>query len=300
MDLRSGRPFWPIKNGVLNRYSALDRDVCCEVVILGAGITGALVAYHLAKERIPVVILDRREVGTGSTSATTGLLQYEVDTPLFKLAGAIGEKKAARSYHLSIEAIQKIECLLGELGDNCGFERKQSLYLASRKEHVEDLKREYSARESTGIRLDFLWAEAIQARFGLASPAALLSYDAGQVDAYRLTHALLRSALSFGVQVYDQTEVSAYRTSKEGVEAITKTGHRIRCRKMVFAIGYEIPRCLQRDIVQLKSTYAGYSSISTSATGPDSESHLGNRPSLLLPENNRRRPGHDRRRGRRI
>jgi glycine/D-amino acid oxidase-like deaminating enzyme len=161
MDLRSGRPFWPIKNGVLNRYSALDRDVCCEVVILGAGITGALVAYHLAKERIPVVILDRREVGTGSTSATTGLLQYEVDTPLFKLAGVLGEKKAVRSYHLSIEAIYKIERLLGELGDNCGFERKQSLYLASRDEHIEDLKKEYSARQSIGIRLDFLWAEAI-------------------------------------------------------------------------------------------------------------------------------------------
>ena len=33
---------------MLNRYSALDRDVYCEVAIVGAGITGALVAYHLA------------------------------------------------------------------------------------------------------------------------------------------------------------------------------------------------------------------------------------------------------------
>jgi glycine/D-amino acid oxidase-like deaminating enzyme len=198
MDLTSGRPFWPIEDGVLHHYSALDREVCCDVAIVGAGITGALVAYYLAREGIPVVILDRREVGTGSTSATTGLLQYEVDTPLFKLAGVVGEKKVVRSYNLSIEAIYKIERLLKELGGNCGFERKQSLYLASRDEHIEDLKKEYSARQSTGIRVDFLWPEAIQARFGLASPAALLSYDAAQVDAYRLTHALLRSALSFG------------------------------------------------------------------------------------------------------
>ena len=87
MDLKSGRPFWPIKNGLLGTYFPLNQDVDCEVAIVGAGITGALVAYYLTKEGIRTVIVDRREVGTGSTSATTGLLQYEVDTPLFELIG---------------------------------------------------------------------------------------------------------------------------------------------------------------------------------------------------------------------
>jgi hypothetical protein len=100
MDLKSGRPFWPIKNGPLGHYFPLDPDVDCEVAIVGAGITGALVAYYLIKEGVHTVIVDRREVGTGSTSATTGLLQYEVDTPLFELIGRVGEKKAVRSYHV--------------------------------------------------------------------------------------------------------------------------------------------------------------------------------------------------------
>ena len=74
MDLKSGHPFWPIKNGLLGHYFPLNQDVDCEVAIVGAGITGALVAYYLTKEGIRTVIVDRREVGTGSTSATTGLL----------------------------------------------------------------------------------------------------------------------------------------------------------------------------------------------------------------------------------
>ncbi|MGH9426039.1 MAG: FAD-dependent oxidoreductase [Terriglobia bacterium] len=99
MDLTSCRPFWPVKNGPLGHYLPLNEDLDCEVAIVGAGITGALAAYYLTKEGIRTVIVDRREAGTWSTSATTGLLQYEVDTPLFELIGRVGEKKAVCSYH---------------------------------------------------------------------------------------------------------------------------------------------------------------------------------------------------------
>src|SRR4030095_7889812 len=180
MDLKSGCPFWPIKNGPFGHYFPLDQDVDCEVAIIGAGITGALVAYYLTKEGIPTVVIDRREVGTGSTSATTGLLQYEVDTPLFELIGMVGEKKAVRSYHLCVEAIYGIERLVHELGEGCDFERKQSLYLASRSGDVEILQKEYGVRTRNGTRLELLGREAIRESFQLDYPAALLSFDAGQ------------------------------------------------------------------------------------------------------------------------
>jgi len=256
MDLESGRPFWPIKNGNLSRYAPLSQDLDCEVAIVGAGITGALVAYYLTQEGVRTIIVDRREVGTGSTSATTGLLQYEVDTPLFELIGMVGEKKAVRSYHLCLEAIYGIEQLVHEVGDRCDFERKQSLYLASCSDDVESLQTEYSVRARNGIRLELLAREAIRESFQLDYPAALLSVDAGQIDAYRLTHTLLRAAHNSGLRVYDQTEVTAHRSGKDGAELITKQKNRIKARRIVFANGYEIPAGLRKDIVQLKSTYA--------------------------------------------
>jgi len=256
MDLKSGRPFWPIKNGSLGTYFPLNQDVDCEVAIVGAGITGALVAYYLTKEGIRTVIVDRREVGTGSTSATTGLLQYEVDTPLFELMGMVGEKKAVRSYQLCLEAIYGIQQLVHELGDACDFERKQSLYLASCSDDVEILQKEYSVRTRNGIKVELLGREAIRESFQLDYPAALLSFDAGQIDAYRLTHRLLQSACNSGLQVYDQTEITNYSSGKLGAELITKQKNRIKARRMVFANGYEIPVGLRKDIVQLKSTYA--------------------------------------------
>jgi glycine/D-amino acid oxidase-like deaminating enzyme len=143
-----------------------------------------------------------------------------------------------------------------KLGDTCDFERKQSLYLASCSGDVESLQKEYSVRTRNGIRLELLGREAIRESFQLDYPTALLSFDAGQIDAYRLTHTLLRTARDLGLQVYDQTEITDHRSGKKGTELVTKQRNRIRARRIVFANGYEIPTGLRKDIVQLKSTYA--------------------------------------------
>ena len=50
-----------------------------DVVVIGGGITGALAAVHLADAGVKTMVLDERNIGTGSTSASTALLQYEID-----------------------------------------------------------------------------------------------------------------------------------------------------------------------------------------------------------------------------
>ena len=75
MNLESGYPYWTVKNGLLGVYPALKADERCEVAILGGGITGALIADHLSSAGIDVIVLDKRECGWGSTSASTALLQ---------------------------------------------------------------------------------------------------------------------------------------------------------------------------------------------------------------------------------
>lgn len=60
MDLISGQPLWPVAAGLPASYPALRSDLECEVVVLGAGITGALVTHRFAADGIDVVVLDRR------------------------------------------------------------------------------------------------------------------------------------------------------------------------------------------------------------------------------------------------
>ena len=78
----------------------------------------ALVAYHLAEEGVDTVLLDKRDVGTGSTAASTSLLQHEIDTELADLIGRVGEADAVRAYQLGIEAIDRVEELVMRLRAN--------------------------------------------------------------------------------------------------------------------------------------------------------------------------------------
>jgi hypothetical protein len=50
MDLHSGRPFWPLRDGLMASYPSIDASQRADVVVIGAGITGALVAYELTAE----------------------------------------------------------------------------------------------------------------------------------------------------------------------------------------------------------------------------------------------------------
>jgi len=75
MDLLSPTPFSPIRHGLPSDYPPLEKDLACDVAIIGAGVTGALAALHLAEAGLSVVVLDRRDVAHGSTAGSTGFLQ---------------------------------------------------------------------------------------------------------------------------------------------------------------------------------------------------------------------------------
>ena len=50
MDLKSNEPFWLVKNGIIDSYPSLKEDIECEVLVIGSGITGSLLAYQMVKE----------------------------------------------------------------------------------------------------------------------------------------------------------------------------------------------------------------------------------------------------------
>jgi glycine/D-amino acid oxidase-like deaminating enzyme len=256
MDLKSGTPFWPIKDGLLATYPCLKHDISCDVAIVGGGISGALAAHHLAEAGVDTVVLEKRDIGYGSTSASTSLLQYEIDTHLHDLIDIIGERNAVRAYQVCLEALAKTERLIAGLGDDCGFERKTSLYIASRNRDAPNLKREFETRRRFGFRLDLLSQADIASCFSFSAPAALLSYDAAQLDAYRLTHRLFQQAARLGAQIYDRTEMKRHEPCDDGTILTTDRGCRVTARKVVFATGYESQSYLKRRAGALKNTYA--------------------------------------------
>src|SRR5215212_6665225 len=97
-DLRSGVSYWQAVGPPPVEYPLLEQDISCDVVVVGGGITGALVSRLLIEYGLSTVLVDRERPGCGSTVASTGLLQYQVDTSLVDLIGKVGEAHAVQAY----------------------------------------------------------------------------------------------------------------------------------------------------------------------------------------------------------
>lgn len=256
MDLVSGTPFWPLRNGLLETYPPLTASLDTEVVVLGGGVTGALVAWQLSRAGLDVVVLDRRDVASGSSAASTGLLQYEIDTPLRLLARTLGEARAVRAYQVCRDAVRAFAGIARRLDRDLEFAPAGSLQGASRASHVAPLRREFELRRRHGFEVDWWGRREVARASTLPFFAALLTPDAGAIDTHRLTHALLREATRRGARVFDRTRATRRRAARTGVEIHTARGPVVKARHLVVATGYETEPFLPDGLTRLIATFA--------------------------------------------
>jgi len=256
MRLRTFESFWLLKNGLLYTYPMLQKNIVTEIAVVGGGITGALISHALMQHGYKVTLIDRRDIGQGSTSATTSMLQYEVDEKLIDLSKKIGGQGAADCYKAGIAAIKDLQKLVKETKIDCGFKMKKSLYTAHNKSAATKLKREYELRNKYKLGVTWLSAAQVKKEYGIISHGAILSNTAGSVDAYKLAHELIALNVKKGMQVYDQTEIKTFNTKGTKPTIITENGRKITCNKIIFCNGFEGTLLLKEKIAKLIYTYA--------------------------------------------
>lgn len=253
--MQAGYPYSLIKHGLLFNYPKLNKNLETDVLVVGGGISGALVAWHLIKRGIGCVLADSRTIGLGSTCASTGLLQYEIDTALSELKDIVGLKQAVRAYHLCRQAIYELGDISKEIGFN-EFEYKRSLYYAAHKKDISFLRDEFTIRKESGFDIEYLSAAALKKEVGFNAPAALLSNDGAQVDAYLFSHRLLQHAIKQGLLVFDRTKIINLGYQNKNSIFKTEDKFTIKAKRIVYATGYESVKYVSKSIVKLLSTFA--------------------------------------------
>lgn len=255
MNLKSGLPFWLIKDGLPHTFPKLDKNIETDVVIIGAGISGALVRYYLLNAGVNCTMIDARTIGLGSTSASTSLLQYEIDTPLHKLIDMVGKQKAERSYQLCDYAIGELEKIAKKLKID-EFQNKKSLFYAAFKKDVSMLKKEFLARKEAGFSVRYLEEKEVQEQFGFKAFGAILSNHGAQTNAYAFTHSLLQFKKGKDLNIYDRSPIVKITNNKNNSVLETESGFEIKAKKVVYATGYEVVDFIDKKIVDLQCTYA--------------------------------------------
>nr|WP_315221618.1 FAD-dependent oxidoreductase [uncultured Flavobacterium sp.] len=254
MNLRSTETFWPLKNALENSYPSLESDARADILIIGGGITGALIAYQLINEGKKIILVDKRDICNGSTAASTSLLQYEIDVALHELIKIRGLECAVDSYKNGKKAIFDLREIIDTIKSDCHFEFKKSVYFCSSEKDVPFLKAEFEARKENGFVVKWL-EKADLKELGLNALAAIESSTAAVMDPYKLAQDLLVYCQQKGMQIYDRTRISSIEDHKGKLIATTEDKKNIIANDIIHCSGYESTETLKEKVVDLKSTY---------------------------------------------
>lgn len=254
-DLRSGKPVWSSERRPGVAHEALRGDLDTEVLVVGAGISGALVAERLTDLGMQVALVDRRAPLSGSTSASTALLQYELDVPLVHLSQDIGRAAAESVWRRSRLVVSALAERSARLGIEAELTPRDTLYVAGNVLDARGLAAEADARRRIGLEVELLGAHELRTRYGLRRRAALYSSGNFVADPRKLAAGYLRAAVQRGARIFAPVDVRHVRESARLVTAQTSQGFKIVARHVVFCTGYEVVEGVRARGHSIQSTW---------------------------------------------
>ncbi len=252
-DLRGGASPWFNRTRPIRRIP-LTENLTCDALIVGCGITGALVAERLTRQGLNVVLIDRELPGRGSTAASTAMLLWEIDRSLVQLTKAYGFERASRAYQASFRAVSGLMALVDDLAISCDMRSKNSLYLAAG-DSAADLVEEHQLRERAGLPGAYLDHRALLSDYEITRAGALISSGSADADPVQLTSGLLSVAIKRGAQMFEADAVT-FDSAGASVGVGMSDGGLIEAKLVVLATGYARPDIIHSTIQDTASSWA--------------------------------------------
>ncbi|MDA2893335.1 FAD-dependent oxidoreductase [Mycolicibacterium sp. BiH015] len=198
------------------------------VVIIGGGVIGASIAYHLTKlGQNDVLLLEQGELSCGTT---------------WHAAGIVGQVRPNRSMTaLARYSIELYAGLESETGFATGWRQCGALWVARTEERVTHLRRAAASAGSFGTVAEFIAVQEAKDRFPLLRvddlKAAVWLPEDGTVNPVDLTQALARGAKARGARIVEKTRVTGIHTIGCRVHSVTTQHGTIECETLVLAAG---------------------------------------------------------------
>lgn len=256
LDLRTGTPVWSAYRAPRVPTHRLVRDAAADVLVVGMGISGAMITQALTADGLSVIGIDRRGPLKGSTAATTALVSFELDQPLSLLSGKIGKDRAERVWRRSRLAVTGLKARIAELAIPCRLVERPSLYLSGNVLDADALRDEVTCRRAAGLHATYLRRAELRERFGIDHAAALLSADNLALDPKKLAAGLLRDAVARGARLYEPAEATSFEESGSRMLVGTGNGPVIDAATVVLATGYELADIVPAVPHRIVSTWA--------------------------------------------
>ncbi|REB06421.1 FAD-binding oxidoreductase [Sporosarcina sp. BI001-red] len=254
MKLTTGQTYWDKTVKPTSSFPSLENDYHSDILIIGGGMSGTLAAFKLASTGKKVTVIDRAEVGKGSSSANTGLLQYASDTMFSEFVDKIGEKEAFLFYKMCLESMDELTEIASKLPETTGYRLRDSIYYASTPDDVDKLKREYSFLEKYDFPAEYLDHQKLFEEYGIEKPAALRTWHDAEVNPYQFIQALTAENLKMGVTYFEHTAVDMDSLTETAI--MTDCGKKVSFESIIIATGYSKLYSELNGKAQMNQTFA--------------------------------------------
>ena len=199
-----------------------------ETIIIGGGIIGCSIAYHLSKRGMrDIVVLERKQLTCGTTWHAAGLVSMLWPTPtLTNLA------KYCHELYASLES---------ETGQATGYRRIGSVSLARNNERLEELKRNSSMAKVFGVESRMIDNKELEKMYpGVNTEGVLGSLyieKDGQTNPIDTTMALAKGARNQGAQIIENTEVTEIIITNNKVQGVRCGDNKIKAKNIILSSG---------------------------------------------------------------
>lgn len=198
------------------------------VVVIGGGIVGCSVAYHLGRLGFSDTVLVERDELTSGTS--------------WHAAGVVGPLRSSYNLtRLSMYAVELFSGLEAETGQATGYTQTGGLWLAQTPDRIRELERTAANGEIAGLEAGVVGRDEIKARFPLLEvddlEGALWVPADGQANPVDTTMAYAKGARRAGVTICEKTTVEAIETKNGRVAGVVTDRGKVRCEYVVNCCG---------------------------------------------------------------
>jgi len=209
------------------KYPSLEGDISADVAIVGSGMAGTLSAYLLAKEGKKVVMIDKGDIESATTSYTTGWITTDLDTDIADLIKMYGEKGEKNIWDSGNRSIDLIENIIKEENIECEFVRCPVYMYATSSKEDKQLNSEFEAARSIGIEIK----KEEKPLEGISSTSYIEIPQQAKFHALKFLIAVQKAAVRYGAQIFHNTEA----LSIEGIDSV-----KVATKKGTISAGYSV------------------------------------------------------------
>lgn len=199
-----------------------------DVVVVGGGIVGCSLIYHLAKAGCKnILLLEKHQIGSGTTWHSAALVTVLRGSPTLAALARYSAKLYA-----SLER---------ETGQATGWRQNGHLTIAASKDRLESLRHSVSAARSFDLDVQMIGPAELAAKWPLLNVSdlhgALWSPSSGQTNPTDTCQALLKGARALGARIIENMPVEGFEITNGELKGVKTKAGTVRCEKAVISSG---------------------------------------------------------------